>query len=100
MNHELSSGFFDEARLSKIVMAIFVLIGAYLAFAAVNPVALDMNAVLVSVLAMLILSLVKVNVVISLITASVIAQAPWRALPLTIRFHPLMQAWAAVPRLP
>lgn len=75
MNKELSSGLQTEAVKSKFVVTIFALISAYLVIMAVNPVTIGLNAVLVSVLVMIGLSLMRVHVVISLITAAVLAGA-------------------------
>lgn len=73
MNKELSSGLLTETVTSRTVVAVFASISAYLIYMTLNPVSVGLNAVLVSVLAMIGLSLMRVHVVIALITAAVLA---------------------------
>ncbi len=72
MSHDLSVPAVSEQGVSRIVIALFAAIAGYVLYRTIDPVGFGMNAVLVSVLAMLLLSLVRVNVVISLITASLL----------------------------
>jgi hypothetical protein len=69
---ELSTRAVSDKGVSHLVIALFGIIAAYLVYRMIDPIGFGMNAVLVSVLAML-LSLVSVNVVISLITAALLA---------------------------
>jgi hypothetical protein len=69
---ELSTRAVSDKDVSRLVIALFGIIAAYLVYRMIDPIGLGMNAVLVSVLAMLLLSLVRVNVVISLITAALL----------------------------
>lgn len=73
MNYELPSGATSKAGVSRSVVILFTAIAAYLCYATLSPGSLGLNAVLVSVLVMIVLSLMRVNVVISLITAAVLA---------------------------
>lgn len=72
MNHELSCAAASDRGVSRLVVGLFATIAAFLVYRTIDPVGFGMNAVLVSVLSMLLLSLARINVVISLITASLL----------------------------
>ncbi|KEA63498.1 Histidine permease YuiF [Marinobacterium lacunae] len=75
MNDALSSGAPEQTGVSRSVVLIFAVIAAFLLYTSFSPVTAGLNAVLVSVLVMIVLSLMRVNVVIALITAAVLAGA-------------------------
>ncbi|TCK08506.1 Na+/H+ antiporter family protein [Marinobacterium mangrovicola] len=73
MNYPQPSGDAAKSGVSWSVVAIFTAIAAFLVYSTLIPDSLRLNAVLVSVLVMITLSLMRVNVVISLITSALLA---------------------------
>lgn len=73
MNNDSPSASTAKSGVSRSVVTLFAAIAAYLCYATLTPGTLGLNAVLVSVLVMIVLSLMRVNVVISLITGAVLA---------------------------